>query len=131
MIEMIRWPVFLEKSGKNRLCEKFRFFRRALLTAIQSIRYFVEVLRAIDTKFMPPLKAKSVADAYRLASRVTSLGMGCVTPPLIGYLVDEWQSTKPIGVLIGSLLGFMSLFVQLRQLVRDMAREFPEHKNSR
>jgi F0F1-type ATP synthase assembly protein I len=80
---------------------------------------------------MTPLKVKSVADAYRLASRVTSLGMGCVTPPLIGYLVDEWQSTKPIGVLIGSLLGFLSLFVQLRQLVRDMAREFPEHKNSR
>ena len=80
---------------------------------------------------MPPLKVKSVADAYRLASRVTSLAMGCVIPPVIGYFVDEWKSTQPIGVLIGSLLGFMTLFVQLRQLVRDMASEYPEHKNSR
>lgn len=80
---------------------------------------------------MPPLKVKSVADAYRLASRVTSLAMGCIIPPLIGFIVDEWKSTKPIGVLIGSLLGFISLFVQMRQLVRDMASEIPEHKNSR
>ena len=72
---------------------------------------------------MLPIDTKTFADAYRLASRVTSLAIGCVVPPLLGYLVDRKFMTMPAGVLIGSLLGFLSLFLQLRQLVRDMASD--------
>lgn len=80
---------------------------------------------------MSPLNAKTVSDAYGLASRVLSLALGCVVPTVLGYFLDEWQSIRPIGVLIGSLVGFLSLFVQLRQLVREMTSKLPEHKKPR
>lgn len=75
---------------------------------------------------MLPIDTKTFADAYRLASRVTSLAIGCVVPPLLGYVADQKLAISPAGVLIGSMLGFLSLFLQLRQLVRDMAGD--EHR---
>lgn len=72
---------------------------------------------------MLPIDTKTFAEAYRLASRVTSLAIGCVVPPLLGYFVDQRFTIMPIGVLTGSLLGFLSLFLQLRQLVREMASD--------
>lgn len=77
---------------------------------------------------MLPIDTKTFADAYRMASRVTSLAIGCVVPPILGYLVDQKFATMPVGVLIGSVLGFLSLFLQLRQLVRDMASDQQSRK---
>lgn len=70
---------------------------------------------------MLSIDPKTFAEAYRIASRVTSLAIGTVVPPILGFLVDRRLATTPAGVLIGSLFGFLSLFLQLRLLVRELS----------
>ncbi|MEM9996505.1 MAG: AtpZ/AtpI family protein [Bacteroidota bacterium] len=38
----------------------------------------------------------------------------------LGYLVDNWLGTSPWGILLGSLLGVIAVFVVLVRLVADL-----------
>jgi F0F1-type ATP synthase assembly protein I len=41
-------------------------------------------------------------------------------PPGLGFLLDKKFGTLPILSIVGSIFGLISLFVQLRQLIREM-----------
>lgn len=63
---------------------------------------------------------KTLAEAYKTASRVTNLALGCIVPPGLGFLLDKKFGTLPVLSIVGSIFGLISLFVQLRQLIREM-----------
>ncbi len=75
---------------------------------------------------MPPYDARTFAEAYRIASRVISMAIGCIVPALLGHFADRWLSIAPIGVLIGSLLGFLSMVVHIRNFVAESPAKRPK-----
>lgn len=75
---------------------------------------------------MPPFDARTFAEAYRIASRVISMAIGCIVPASLGYLVDRWLSIAPIGVLIGSLLGFLSMVIHIRNFAAESSAKRPK-----
>jgi F0F1-type ATP synthase assembly protein I len=75
---------------------------------------------------MPSFDARTFAEAYRIASRVISLALGCIVPAIIGHFLDRWFTTAPVGVVIGSLIGMASVVPQLRRLIRETAAGRPK-----
>lgn len=75
---------------------------------------------------MPVYDARTFAEAYRIASRVISMALGCIVPALIGYLLDRWLSISPAGVTIGSLLGFLSMVFQIRSFAAESSTKRPK-----
>jgi|GEM_PF-6795684 len=75
---------------------------------------------------MLPYDARTFAEAYRIASSVISMAIGCIVPALLGHLADRWLSIEPIGVLIGSLLGFLSMVLQIRNFVAESPAKRPK-----
>jgi len=54
------------------------------------------------------------------------MAIGCIVPALLGHLADRWLSIEPIGVLIGSLLGFLSMVLQIRNFVAESPAKRPK-----
>jgi len=75
---------------------------------------------------MPVYDARTFAEAYRIASRVISMALGCIVPATLGYLADRWLSSTPVGVTIGSLLGFLSMVPQIRKLAAESSSNRPK-----
>lgn len=65
---------------------------------------------------------KTFADAYKTASKVINLALGCVVPPGIGFYLDRKFGTMPTLSLFGLVLGILSMFLQIRQLVRELPK---------
>lgn len=75
---------------------------------------------------MPTIDARTLAEAYRIASRVLSIALGCVVPVALGYMIDRWLKVSPVGVVAGSLLGFASMAVQIRNLAAESSTKRPQ-----
>lgn len=69
---------------------------------------------------MVPIDAKTLVKAYQIVARIVSLGLSCIVPAIIGYEFDLYFGTKPAFVVAGTLLGFLAMAIQLRQLVREL-----------
>ena len=71
---------------------------------------------------MRTVDPKTLAEAYQTASRVINLALGCIVPPAIGYFLDRKLGTMPILSVLGLVFGLVSMFVQIRQLVRELPK---------
>jgi len=75
---------------------------------------------------MPFFDARTFAEAYRIASRILSLAIGCIVPALIGHVIDRQLGSDPVGVVIGSLIGILLAIAQLRRLIGEMPGSRPK-----
>jgi F0F1-type ATP synthase assembly protein I len=69
---------------------------------------------------MRTVDPKTLAEAYKTASRVINLALGCIVPPAVGFFLDRKFGTTPILSILGLVFGLVSMFVQIRQLVREL-----------
>lgn len=69
---------------------------------------------------MRTVDPKTLAEAYKIASRVINLALGCIVPPAVGFFLDRKFGTTPILSILGLVFGLVSMFVQIRQLVREL-----------
>jgi len=56
------------------------------------------------------------------ASRITALGFEFSLPPIVGYLVDRWLGSNPIGILVGMIIGFLVGMMHLLQIARNSSK---------
>jgi F0F1-type ATP synthase assembly protein I len=56
------------------------------------------------------------------ASRVTNVAIGFALPALLGYYLDRWLNSSPLGVLLGMALGFAAGMMQIMRIAKDSAR---------
>lgn len=56
------------------------------------------------------------------ASRVTNVAIGFVLPALLGYYLDRWLKSSPVGVLLGMALGFAAGMMQIMRIAKDSPR---------
>ncbi len=54
------------------------------------------------------------------ASRITTVALGFSLPPLLGFAIDRWWGTIPVGTMIGAVLGFVSGMFQTMRLASDL-----------
>ena len=52
------------------------------------------------------------------ASRVTTVGLEFVVPPLLGHWLDLRLGTSPVVLLIGAVLGFALGMMQILRIAR-------------
>ncbi len=52
------------------------------------------------------------------ASRVTTISIGFVVPALLGYYLDQWLGSRPIGILAGMVVGFVAGMLQLMRIAK-------------
>jgi ATP synthase protein I len=72
------------------------------------------------TRSEEPRSALSVGIGW--ASRVTTLGLEFVIPPLLGVLADRWWGTSPLALLVGAVLGFALGMLSILRLAREGTR---------
>ena len=53
------------------------------------------------------------------ASRVTTVSLAFVLPPLAGHLLDRWWRTSPVALLIGAGLGFAVGMMNILRIARE------------
>ena len=53
------------------------------------------------------------------ASRVTTVGLTFVVPPLAGHLLDLWWKTSPGALLVGAVLGFAVGMMNILRIARE------------
>jgi len=53
------------------------------------------------------------------ASRVTTVGLEFVVPPLIGHGLDRWWGTSPAALLVGAVLGFAVAMMNILRIARE------------
>ncbi len=56
------------------------------------------------------------------ASRITTLGFEFAVPALIGHFIDGRLGSKPVGLLIGMVLGFVVGMMHLLRIARDSSK---------
>ena len=56
------------------------------------------------------------------AAKISSLGLGMGLPVLLGYFIDTKLGSRPVGLLSGSILGFLVLMVNILKLARQTPR---------
>lgn len=56
------------------------------------------------------------------ASRVSSVGLQFVVPAAIGAGVDHYWNTRPVGVVIGAILGMVTGFLSVLKLAKDLSQ---------
>ena len=54
------------------------------------------------------------------ASRITTIGLEFVLPMVLGYGVDSWLRTTPVGTLAGAVLGFALGIWQTIRMTRQL-----------
>jgi F0F1-type ATP synthase assembly protein I len=60
-----------------------------------------------------------LADGIAWASRVSTVGLEFVVPPLLGLLLDRWLHTTPFALLVGAVLGFAAGMRHILQIARE------------
>lgn len=68
----------------------------------------------------PPKWQKGLGDASPYLSIGISLAGAMLVYVGIGYAVDRWLDTSPKYLIIGSIAGMVSFFVQLFRLTKEM-----------
>jgi ATP synthase protein I len=53
------------------------------------------------------------------ATRVTSVGLEFVVPPLLGVLLDRWLGSSPVCMLLGAVIGFAVGMMQILRIAKD------------
>lgn len=61
----------------------------------------------------------SLAVGMQWASRVTSVGLEFVLPPLAGALLDRRFGTGPLALLAGAVLGFVVGMMHILRFARE------------
>lgn len=56
-----------------------------------------------------------------LASRITTVGLEFALPAVIGFAVDYWLHSTPVGTLIGAFLGFAVGMLHAVRMAKDLA----------
>lgn len=56
------------------------------------------------------------------ASRVMTIALGFVVPALLGFSLDQWLGSRPIGILVGMVLGFAAGMLQLLRIAKGDPR---------
>jgi ATP synthase protein I len=54
------------------------------------------------------------------ASRITTIGLMFALPAMVGYGVDSWLHTTPVGTIIGAGLGFATGMLQTVRMSRQL-----------
>lgn len=72
------------------------------------------------TRSDEPRSALSVGIQW--ASRVTTVGLEFVVPPLLGVALDRWWGTNPLAMLTGAVLGFVAGMMQILRIAREGTR---------
>ncbi len=63
-----------------------------------------------------PDERSPYAQALEWTSRVMSISMELIAPPLIGYWLDRRMGTLPLFLIVGVALGFITATMSLVQL---------------
>ena len=50
------------------------------------------------------------------------MAIGFALPALLGYYLDRWLNSSPLGVLLGMALGFAAGMMQIMRIAKDSAR---------
>jgi len=66
----------------------------------------------------PPDPIDPLSAGLQWASRITTLSLSFALPAVLGYYIDRWLGSSPIGVLLGVVLGFAAGMIQLLQIAR-------------
>lgn len=53
------------------------------------------------------------------ASRVTTLGLELALPPLAGVYLDSRWHIKPVGTIVGAILGFAACMTHILRIARQ------------
>jgi F0F1-type ATP synthase assembly protein I len=67
----------------------------------------------------PEEPRSSLAVGIEWASRVSTVGLTFVVPPLLGHLADRGMGTSPVGLLIGAVLGFAVGMMSILRIARE------------
>ena len=67
----------------------------------------------------PDEPRSSLSVGMQWASRVTTVGLEFVVPPLLGVLLDRWWGTSPLAMLTGALVGFGVGMMQILRIARE------------
>jgi ATP synthase protein I len=63
------------------------------------------------------------------ASRITTIGLEFVLPMVLGYGVDSWLRTTPVGTVAGAVLGFALGMWQTIRMTRRLPGQSPRTAN--
>jgi F0F1-type ATP synthase assembly protein I len=55
------------------------------------------------------------------ASKVSTIALSFSLPAIIGFAIDRWWGSGPVGTLIGVVLGFVAGLMQILQLSREIS----------
>ena len=82
-----------------------------------------------------PVSSGSWQQSVREASPYLSLGMQMALTMVFfvagGYFLDRWLGTAPWLLLVGAVLGMVSVFVHLFRLVADLNKKSEAHRKAR
>lgn len=73
----------------------------------------------------PDESRSNLAVGLQWASRVTTVGLDFVVPPLLGVILDKWLSTSPAAMLVGAVLGFGVGMAQILRIAREGTGALP------
>ena len=65
--------------------------------------------------------------AMEWTSRITTISLELVVPVLIGYWLDQRLGTRPLFLVVGVILGFVTATLSLVRLTKPPGREPPRH----
>jgi F0F1-type ATP synthase assembly protein I len=68
------------------------------------------------------------AKAMSVVSQITSIGVSAALPVIAGYALDNWLESKPVFVLVGIVLGFLTSGMQFMRLVRKLEKDAEEDR---
>jgi F0F1-type ATP synthase assembly protein I len=75
-----------------------------------------------------PKWQKGLGDASPYLSIGISLAGAMLVYVGIGYLVDRWLGTSPTYLIVGSVAGMISFFIQLFRLTKEMTTREDKRK---
>jgi len=67
----------------------------------------------------PDESRSSLSVGMQWASRVTTVSLEFVVPPLLGVLLDGWLKTSPWAMLLGAFVGFAVGMMQILRIARE------------
>ena len=82
-----------------------------------------------------PVSSGSWQQSLREASTYLSLGMQMALTMVffvvVGYFLDRWLGTAPWLLLLGAVLGMVSIFIHLFRLVADLNKKSEARRQAR
>ena len=73
----------------------------------------------------PQDRRDSLAQGYMWATRATSIALQAVIPAGLGYWLDHWWGTAPWLLIVGTVLGFVSMMTELIAFTKPKKRPPP------